>query len=1414
MNRRTTVGRLLVNEALPEELRDENLVLNKKGMSDLLQRLAQEHPDKYVEVSKKLNDIGRTVATEFGGYTFGLEHLRTSAIAKKYRQEIQDKVQRILSTDTVGGKPVTPQMRKDMIVKTVIGYQQKQIDEIYEEAKKANNPLALQVVSGSRGNKMNLGSLLGSDLLYSDHRDDVIPLPVLSSYSQGLKPIEYWASTYGARRGTMATKFATQDAGFLSKQLNQVAHRLMVVDEDDARDLPNRGLPVDTDDSDNEGSLLAQDTGPYKRNTVLTPKLLKHLKSLGHDRLLVRSPLVGGSPDGGVYSRDVGVRERGVLPGRGEQVGLTAAQALSEPLSQGQLSAKHSGGVAGQEKAVGGFAYINQLIQAPKKFKGGATHSLHDGTVSAIEDAPAGGKYVWVGDKRHYVPEGVNLKVNKGDSVEAGDVLTEGFPIPGIVTELKGVGEGKRYFVNSFRRAMNDAGMKCNRRNVELLARGLINHVILTDEMGDHVPDDVIPYSTMEHIYEPREDHAVLHPSKAVGQYLEKPVLHYSIGTQIRPSVMKELQHFGVNEIAVHKDPPPFKPTMIRGMYSLQNDPDWMTRMYGSGLKESLLTATHRGAVSDEAGTSFVPSLSRAVDFGHIGAVRQPEAGIKLPAEGQPFADLPKLKLPSKPEIAPTVPEKPKKSGFFSGLFKSSAELEAEAYELLKVAAGTQVSSTITPNTGSSTGGEPPTTPVIRPPVAQQAPKPSSVIGNTGGLHMPTTPTQPINPSASQPQQPKVPEPPGSHTTPSLPGTVHPDRMMGSNPWRTGVGSPSSPFTFGVNPHALNEGYTPGAGMLGEHDDLDSAAQFVQGGGESNDPSSGFGGQFGAVTRFGSLFDTNAVATLTQGNQRLQNRDGGGYKDSLIGGDDSVPPMANGMPWSGLTGGQNQNAEPRSSIMPNASVPNAQVQQQQQNQPAFQPVPQGQTQNALKPYLAATVNNAGQQPGPNNFEDVKKEMAAVRNVDPSQISPADVHKQVAENTRFDMAARRAGFAPKQPKFEQLRQQIENEYKARVPDPVAERNILEQNLKLLEHTQPGSPEIAEYQNEIKMMDEYLKHGVPDGVVMEHIRQKKLVDPSSISDYMLHDEMSKANKSTSELLLDMTNPAVNALTTGAFRLAKGVGSSVPLLNKLPGLRPPPFTPQKFSVSLSVVAPQAERSLVRKALGAGYKGLTKAVSPLGWGMEAYNALNMTDEEALDRLKEKTEGSMSFSEAPLGHMWDNATNMGQNVRAIYSGLDDASKMQEQSAVQAQKNAVSEAAMLATRIQRMMQKGQLSPAEKSHLDASAARFVEIHTSSRNIPNFDKLLREKMEDPTGAIAEAKQKQDMAKFVQEQIKKTKTPSPFDTPVTPPVELSPAEKIKQQMQQMFQKRGSIGLRPPVGGIGGFNLTAALLKTLRRE
>lgn len=618
----TTVGKLLVNDALPAGLRSDTRVLDKKALSELLHEVSLQHPDEYREIVRRLGEIGREAAQSTGGYSFGLRHLRQTAPAAAARVRLQEKIEK-----TLDNAALTEKQKQERIIAAADELRATEVKEIFEQSLAEGNPLAKQILGASRGGPAGLASLRGSDLLYVDHRDNVIPIPVLRSYSQGLSPAEYWSAAYGARKGVVDTKLATADAGFLAKQLAQIAHRLVVVGPDAEKEPDTlRGLPVDVDDPDNDGALLAAPVGGYKRNTVLTPKILADLKNRGTRRVLVRTVIASPLADG-VYGRDVGLREFSRLPVTGETVGLTAAQALGEPLSQSMLSSKHSGGVRGATaKSVSGFEFINSLIQIPKTFKGGAVHAELDGRVSRVEDAPAGGKYVVIDGQNHWVSADMVLRVKPGDTVEAGDVLSEGIPNPALIVRHKGIGEGRRYFIKTFKEAMNSCGLKAHRRNVELLARGLINHVRLTQERDDGVPDDVVSYSQLESNYKPRQDFRLIPPKGAVGQYLERPYLHHAIGARVKPSMLKDLEEFGIDQIAVHPDPPPFQPEMIRGMANLQHDPDWVTRMFGSGLKKGLLSAVHRGGTSTVEGTSFVPGLARGKGFGQAGILGAAEA--------------------------------------------------------------------------------------------------------------------------------------------------------------------------------------------------------------------------------------------------------------------------------------------------------------------------------------------------------------------------------------------------------------------------------------------------------------------------------------------------------------------------------------------------------------------------------------------------------------------------------------------------------------------------------------------------------------------------------------------------------------------------------------------------------------------
>ena len=615
---RTTPGQLLINDVLPAQMQRNGYVLDKKGVTDLANTLADQHPEQYAGVMQKLLDIGRETAYQTGGNSFGINHLRAGQSTHLSRQASRGHMSRILADDSL-----TDEQKHASIMDAVQGEADKLNDNLYQESLAKNNPLGLQVLSGSRGTKSNLRSLRGFDAAYEGHDGSRLNLPILSNYAEGLTPAEYFAGTFGARKGVLDTKLSTGEGGYLAKHLVQVSHRLLVSQLDDEEDPDNknlRGLPVAAQDRDNVGALLAVPHGPYGRNTVITPKILQHLQHLGHDELLIRSPTVGGPDDGGVFARDVGVREKNKLAPIGDYTGIAAAAALSEKLTQGALSSKHSGGVAGAGPR--GMALVNQLLQTPEEYSGGATHAQLDGTLGEPYAAPQGGNFVRIGDKEHYVPPYRTLKVKPGDVVEAGDALTDGLPNPEDIVTHKGIGEGRKYFTNQLLEAFRDSGITAHRRNIELVARGLVDHVRINDIWNDHAPDDVIPYQSLERKWEPRVGTQIVTPRSGTNKYLEKPVLHYTIGTHIKPSVVKTLEKFNVPHIQVHAQPPPFTPEMQRAATAISHDPDWQTRLLGSGQKATLLKAVHRGDVSDTAGTSYVPALIEGKNFGLSGVTK------------------------------------------------------------------------------------------------------------------------------------------------------------------------------------------------------------------------------------------------------------------------------------------------------------------------------------------------------------------------------------------------------------------------------------------------------------------------------------------------------------------------------------------------------------------------------------------------------------------------------------------------------------------------------------------------------------------------------------------------------------------------------------------------------------------------
>lgn len=616
MARKTTIGQFLFNELLPEEYRGVDYDINKKSIGDLLTELAKRHPDKYREITKKMLNFGH-FASEYSGSSISLSDLKQGPYLKQKMKQLRGKVQ-----DLMDNPLLTEEVKNEKIQILVSKEIGKLRDEIFEEGVRKGNSFALQAQSGSRGNKNQLQQLILGDGLVADHRNKIISLPILQGYSDGLSPAEYFAAAYGARKGTVDTKLSVAKSGFFGKQLAQAAHRLTVTQKKCTCGF--RSVDGNYDDSDDIGAVLAEDVGDYKQGTPIDAKMLKSFKS-NNTKYRVLSPLTCGAKEG-VCAMSAGIRSRGSLPEIGDNIGIPAAQSISEKLSQGMLSSKHTGGLATkteseeekrQEERTG-FDYINRLIQTPKTFPNEAAVSTVDGVVNKILEAPQGGSYAYINGEKFYISPNHKPLIKEGDSVEAGDVLSDGIPNPAKIVEHKGVIEGRKHLLSVLREGLENTGSKTNRRNIELLVRGLINHVQITDPEGyaGYMPDEIARYDALASEWEPRENSQELNLESAKGKYLEQDVLDYGFGTRLTPRVVKSMKEKGINKLVVNDDPPPFKPVMVPAMQNISKDEDWMTRMYGSGLAKSFTNAVHTGKESKLHSTSFVPGLAEGSQFG------------------------------------------------------------------------------------------------------------------------------------------------------------------------------------------------------------------------------------------------------------------------------------------------------------------------------------------------------------------------------------------------------------------------------------------------------------------------------------------------------------------------------------------------------------------------------------------------------------------------------------------------------------------------------------------------------------------------------------------------------------------------------------------------------------------------------
>jgi DNA-directed RNA polymerase subunit beta' len=385
----------------------------------------------------------------------------------------------------------------------------------------------------------------------------------------------------------------------------------LIITEDDCG--TQNGILIDAKDPDALDRYLARNIGNFPRNTLITPLIQTRLGKYG--KILVRSPMTCEAGDG-VCQKCQGLNEHGSLHELGTNIGIRAAQAMAEPLTQFALDAKHGVRTAQSDRVqINGISGFRQIIESPKQFMNKATLASVSGIIDKIEKAPQGGYYIFVGGHSHYVTPNLEVIVNRGDKVDAGDALSEGIPKPDEVVQFKGLGAGRQYVVDALKTLYKNQGKDLDQRHFELLAKGELNNVkILNDSSNNFLKGDVISYNILRSSLGQNVKSIPL--KDALGETLGKEYFHFSVGTRITPAITKYLQDENIKEVIVAPRAPEIEFVMKPATRAPLLNPDWMARLAHRNLKNTIQQAAHFGDSSNIHGTHPVPAYIFGLEFG------------------------------------------------------------------------------------------------------------------------------------------------------------------------------------------------------------------------------------------------------------------------------------------------------------------------------------------------------------------------------------------------------------------------------------------------------------------------------------------------------------------------------------------------------------------------------------------------------------------------------------------------------------------------------------------------------------------------------------------------------------------------------------------------------------------------------
>ena len=451
----TTVGRTILNDALPEGMPFINGLLKKKGIGQLVSYCNQNLGlEITVRMLDRIKELGFQYATR-SGLSVGLDDMVIPASKYTTVSDADHKVIEVQQQYLDGA--ITNGERSNKVIQIWSAVTEQVADEMFGNMKQADkdgamNPIYIMADSGARGSKQQIRQLSGMRGLMAKPSGEVIETPITANFREGLTVLEYFISTHGARKGLADTALKTADSGYLTRRLVDVAQDVIVTEMDcgtvegiyvspivesgeiiePLRDRIIGRVSLERI-KDIDGQVVVEVNGQ------INEEIASAIQGAGVERVKIRSVLTCESRRGVCalcYGRNLG---SGRMVELGETCGVIAAQSIGEPGTQLTMRTFHVGGTASRvsdksrldAKNNGTVHFIN--LNTVKSEKDGMLVAMNrSGSVAILDDR---GRE----KERYQVVYGARLRVEDGQKVALGDQLAEWDPYTyAVLTEIGG----------------------------------------------------------------------------------------------------------------------------------------------------------------------------------------------------------------------------------------------------------------------------------------------------------------------------------------------------------------------------------------------------------------------------------------------------------------------------------------------------------------------------------------------------------------------------------------------------------------------------------------------------------------------------------------------------------------------------------------------------------------------------------------------------------------------------------------------------------------------------------------------------------------------------------------------------------------------------------------------------------------